>query len=285
MGTVVNPDRKSRRGGATLLVLVVLVTGASLVSLVQHAQTQGTFGLRMVNAEVETEAAMLLGLETALRLLSEHTLASPEDPFPPEVDEEGFRADSGAVIRLVFRDAQDRFDLNWLRNQGVPQESFGHLFRAAGLRGSLLVLDGWAENPELLESVDAWPLHMPEAAEWLESPLRADLTVLPPPSSGVVPLNVNAVDAELLVRMLGEPLRGWTETVLRFREQAPLPDIGGALALLPDPVAAALHPYLDVRSAYFEVRMDVEYDGFAAAGWALLRREDDGTVEVMQCRW
>ena len=275
----------SRAGGAALLVLVVLVTGASLVSLVQHAQTQRTFALRMGRAEVELEAAMLLGLNTAMRLLSEHTLAFPEDPFPPETGEEGFWADNGALIRLTFRDAQDRFDLNWLRNQGVPRESFGHLFRAAGLRGSLLALDAWTEHPPLLESVDAFALHLPEAEAWLAGPLREDVTSLPLPASGVLPLNVNAVDADLLVRMLGESLRGWTETVLRMRELDPLPDIGGALALLPAPVASALRPYLDVRSSYFDVEIGAEYDSFAGAGRALLRRSDDGTVEVIQCRW
>ncbi|MCC5844108.1 MAG: general secretion pathway protein GspK [Verrucomicrobia bacterium] len=277
--------RDTRGGGATLLVLVVLLTGASLVSLVQHAQTQRTFALRMVRAEVELEASMLLGLETAMRLLSEHTLAFPEDPFPPVTEAEGFFADNGASIRLTFRDAQDRFDVNWLRSQGVPQESFGHLFRSAGLRGNLRVLDGLTENPPLLESVDALAIHVPDAEEWLAGPLREDLAALPAPASGVLPLNVNAVDADRLVRMLGENLRGWTETVLQMREREPLPDIGGALALLPAPVASALQPYLDVRSSFFEVYIEAEYDSFAGSGQALLSRSDDGTVEVIRCRW
>lgn len=277
--------RCSAAGGATLMVLVVLVTGASLVSVVQHAQTQRTFGLRMDRAEVETEAAMLLGLATAMRLVSDHTLNFSDDPFPPETDPDGFLADSGASIRLRFRDGQDRFNLNWLGNQGVPQESFAHLFRAAELRGNLLVLDTWAEEAVPLESIDAWSLHVPEAEAWLESSLREDVTVLPVPASGVVPLNVNTVDADRLIRMMGESLRGWTETVLRMREQGPLRDIGNALAFLPGPVAGALQPYLDVRSEFLEVWIEAEYDAVVKQGWALLRRSDDGRVEVIRCRW
>lgn len=274
-----------RDGEASLLVLVVLITGASMVSLVQHAQMQRTFVLRELRGDVELEAALFLGLETAMRLLSDHTLAFPEDPFPPEMGPEALRADNGAALRISFRDAQDRFDLNWLRHQGVPQESFGHLFRAAGLRGTLRDLDAWTDNPPLLESVDALALSFPEADVWLAGPLREDLTVLPLPASGVLPLNVNAVDADRLSRMLGDNLRGWTDTLMQMREPDPLQDLSAAFALLPAPVAAALQPYFDVRSMYFEVRIEVEYDAFAATGHGLLRRSDDGTVEVVQCRW
>lgn len=284
-GTELRERKDSTSGGAYLLVLVVILTGASLVTLVQHAQAQRTFSLRMNRADAETEAAMLLGLETALMRLSEHTLAFPEDPFPPEFDPEGFRANSGALIRLRISDAQDRFNLQWLKNQGVPQESFGHLFRAAGLRGSLLALDIWAEEAKLLSTVDEWAVLLPEATEWLEGPLRADVTVLPAPATGVTPLNVNAVDAERFVRMMGEGLRGWSETVLQMRDQEPLRDMGSVLSLLPGPVGSALSPYLDVRSSFLEVWMDVEFDAVVKQGWALVQRSDDGNVEVIQCRW
>lgn len=268
-----------------MLVLVVLVTGMTLAALVQHAQARRTMALRLRRAEVETEAAMLLGLEEAMRLLSEHTLAFPEDPLPPEVNPEGMTADSGARIWLAFADAQDRFDLQWLKNRGVPQESFGHLFRAAELRGNLLALEEWAEAPEDLVTVDEWGLHVPEAAVWMTTPLRGDVRVLPVPVSGVTPLNVNAVEGERFLRMMGDGLRGWSETVLRLREVEPLRDLGGMLALLPGPVASALEPYLGVRSDFFEVRLEVEYDAVVKEGWALVQRSGNGVVEVMQCRW
>ena len=275
----------SASGGAYLLVLVVMITGVSLVSLVQHAQIQRTFALRMRRADVETEAAMFLGLQSALMLVSEHAVAFPYDPFPPETDPEGFAADSGATIRVKLTDAQDRFDVQWLRNQGVPRESFGHLFRAAGLRGNLLALDAWAMDSKPLATVEEWAVHVPEAAEWLAGPLRHDLTVLPVPATGVTPLNVNAVDADRFVRMMGEGLRGWSETVLQMRDQQPLQDLGSVLALLPGPVGSALRPYLDVRSSYLEVWLEVEFDSVVKEGWALIQRAADGKVEVVECRW
>jgi type II secretory pathway component PulK len=280
------PDGRSlKKGGAVLMVLVVMVTGASMVALVQHTQAQRTMELRLLRAGVETDAALLLGLDTAMKMLSDHFLAFPEDPFPPSTDDMGFLADSGAGIRLSFRDAQDRFDLNWLRNAGVPRESFENLFRSAGGRGGLSALDAWVREPKALDSVDVLPLYLPEAEEWLAGPLREDVTVLPLPSSGVLPLNINAVDADRLVRMLGEPLRGWTEAVLQRRAVEPLQDIQSVLTLLPDAVAAAMQPYLDVRSTFFEVWIEAEYDAVVRQGWALLKRGEGEKMEVIQCRW
>lgn len=274
-----------RAGGAMLLVLVVMMAGASMLSVLQHAQARETMALRMLQAGVETEAALYLGLETAMRLLSEHTLRFPEDPFFPEEEATAFQTDSGARIHITFRDAQDRFDLNWLSRQGVPRESFEHLFRGAGLRGSLRALDRWSEEAVPLDSVDAWPLHLPEAEAWLAGPLRSHVHVLPAPQTGVVPINVNAVDPDRFALMLGDSLRGWADTVMTLRAQSPLQDTGAVLALLPGPVASALQPYLTTRSAFVEVRVEAEFDSVVASGRTLLRRSNQGEVEVMLCRW
>lgn len=286
-------SRFGKRGTALVLVLAVLVIGAGMVAGVQHRVASQRMAWRQAALEVELRGALLLGLVSAIEAWEsdeEHAFTHPaESWFLPRE----FEADNGAVVRVIFRDAQDRFNVNWLslspdRIPGM-EDSFAFLMRANGVSPDFAVLRDFSEKGEPVETLDAFAARYSEADRWFEpnehgNP-RRHFVALPLPAGGITPLNLNSASEEVLLSLLGFQMTPWLDTLLRVREEEPIRSLEAVTVGLPPPLAARLGEWFSVRSQFLEVRVEAEAGNTLRSVDALLSRNAEGTVEVLRCLW
>lgn len=115
-------------------------------------------------------------------------------------------------------------------------------------------------------------------------PLRSLLTWIPGPHRRVTPINLNTAPDELLAVLFGRGQQHLAHAVVTLRSAAPLRLTDG-IVVLADPLRATrLLPYLDVKSEWFRIRVRVRGPRQSVAAEALVRRNTDGTVRVVQWR-
>lgn len=274
------PDTKN--ASAYLIVLVAMTGVLSLLGLVQVEVARRQTDLRIQRADTELRAALLLGLREGMELVRADGLQPPEE-------ERIFSADNGARIHLHFQDAQSRLELNSLLRSPAHVELFANLMRSQEIRIDRGLLDHWVLEGEEAVTLGEWREKFPEGGLWIaerDGVRPSDhVRVLPLPSSGPVPLNLNTVEAERLNALLGPELRAWSDTILRDREREPLLSADALLGLLPEQLAQALRPAVSVETAWIELTVHAEYDLTVREMTALLHRHPEGEIEVMACQW
>lgn len=108
------------------------------------------------------------------------------------------------------------------------------------------------------------------------------LTLLPVPRNRIVPVNINTASRETLTGVLGLGQDTLVATILTLRSLKPIRDLE-SLALMAEPgVFASVRPYLEVGSPYFEVDSQAFADGRTERVRALVARNREGRVDVVQ---
>lgn len=278
-----------RRGSALVLVLAVLVACVALAGGMHLRLVARSLSLERDAVDVELRAALILGLREGMRYWSAN-----ETPWR-EPDRKGrvFTTDTGARVTLSYRDAADRLNLNHLTLPVTPDQPRS----ALDMLEDLLRMTDPDAPPEIfhrfrktVEEEDPWfsgvdtlELLEPGAREWRGA--RDYLVALPAPRGRWLPVNVNTAPPELLYAMLGTSFRPWVDSLVLAREREPIGNLEAYLQYLPEQVRRPVDRALDVRSSHAELRIEAEIRGSRRDLTAWLRRETNGDVEVLRCRW
>jgi type II secretory pathway component PulK len=195
-------------------------------------------------------------------------------------------------VTVHVLDAQNRFNLNRLSQPlspsmvRTPDDMFGDLVRFSGMEDEnnlSRTVGPWLRLHDI-ELHDPWQLVsiQPEYVEFL-SYLGPQVVCLPRPQTGAVKVNLNTVDPDVLTAILGPQFRGWVQSVLNFREAAPIPSVSAVTRGLPAIAQSVLPDVLDVRSEYFEIRVTATKDSIQREKVTLVRCPSTGRVEVVRC--
>lgn len=284
---------KRRDGTALVLVLAVLVIGAGIVAGVQHGLARHRMAWGQSSLEVELRGALLLGLVTAIDAWENEEDTTHTHPDEPWAAPREFTADNGAEIRVVFRDAQDRFNLNnlSLSPESAPgqEDAFLLLMRMEGVDPDPAVLRDFSEKGETVRTLDEFVRLHPEAGDWFVPTETTDprrwIEVLPLQTGRPTPLNLNSVNPRVLAALLGPGMEPWVETVARAREQEPFRSVEALTAGLPPLLAVRLGEQFTVRSRFTRVHVEAGAGNTLRTVEALLVKDGEGAVEVLQCLW
>jgi len=276
-----------KQGSVFVLVLAVLAGTLSLVAGIQSLQVRRTLDSRRVHTARTLRNALIQGLQIGMETLAEGTdTESSQWPLEGETSE-------GVQLRILVRDAQDRFNVNDLtlrpreNHPRTPWDQFQSLAAAEGIPFSsdlrARLEDALLDRDVQLESARELRTFFtdPEDFDRLESRLVAH----PRPSERPATLNLQTVDPEVLRALVGEPLHAWADRVINLREQAPLQNIQATLTGLPLPLQRLLSSRLSLRSDYLEFTVVAEADYTLRTLDALVRRGSEGELEVLRCLW
>jgi len=109
------------------------------------------------------------------------------------------------------------------------------------------------------------------------------VTVLPLPRIAPVPVNLNTASRPVLLGVFGLGQDELVDSVVAMRAIRPLESLDAVVALMEPGDAAALTPYLDVRSHCFRVQARSYAQGQTQTLWVQARRARTGEVEIL--RW
>lgn len=279
----------SRRGSALVLVLAILVVCLGLAGGMHQRLVARSLSLEREATALELRAALTMGLREGMERWS-----ADESPWR-EADSASrhFETGEGVEVEVTLRDAQDRFNLNHLTLPVTPDQPrsaldmLEDLLRTTDPEAPPEIFHRFRETVEQEEpwfsGVDSLELLEPAAREWRG--LRESVVALPPPRGRGLTVNVNTARPEVLHAMLGDAFRPWVQSLLLAREREPIRNLDSYLRLLPEVVRRPVDRALDVRSSHAELRAAAEYRGTRRTLTAWLRRETNGEVEVLRCRW
>lgn len=115
-----------------------------------------------------------------------------------------------------------------------------------------------------------------------EADLLDCVTILPHPRSAPIPVNVNTAGPEVLQAVLGLDQADVVAALCVRRERAPIASADMALDLVPPARARAVRAYVGVNSTHFTLEARADGGGQMARARALVRRDADGRIEVVQ---
>lgn len=287
-------DSLSRSGAASLLVLGVLTACVTLLAGSQISLRNRAIDLRIAQAGHTMRAAAVLGLREGMALLAEDTLPGIDDPREEWGQPLRFRSSDGVSVWVQVSDAQDRLNINHLSLPvsptmiRTPETMFSELIEMKGFEPESETISSLAQEmrEEELELQD--PLQIlslvPEIMEGY--PFIGDhLSALPRRESGFIPVNLNSVQPEVLLAILGTQFQGWVERVVTARESAPIPSIESVFSGMPGIIQPVLPRVLSVQSDYFRIRVLCEIDSIQRETIALVQQSSTGDVEIIRCQW
>lgn len=109
------------------------------------------------------------------------------------------------------------------------------------------------------------------------------LTALPGERTGILPINVNTATPEVLRAILGGRDYTMVDAICRLRDSTPLTSLAPLASLMDADRLRASRCYLDVKSSFFSVYAQAARNGGSEEIYALVRRDDEGEVEIL--RW
>ncbi len=276
---------RDRSGSALLLTLLILFASVGMIAVVQQALFSRQIEQRILENEGELRAALLLALQESMRAWSEDVDRAVDHPGEPWALPRSERADNGTTLQFQLSCAQDRFNVN---NLTLPTSDL----LPRGPWDMAEVLLARREEPPKAEILRALRDDIAERAPVFADPSELgeffdgpEFIALPRPATRPVPLNLNTVRPEVLSAVLGSSFDGWVDRILRARETEPIRSAEAMTRDLPPPVLALLTSLLDTRSDVVEFRAEARRDHTRKTLQALLRRDAEGTVEVLSCRW
>lgn len=307
-------------GSALLMVLVLLAVAAGVLMQLQSASRirlrRAESGLRTARLRivaVDAAKQLLQRLADDEDLLADHVSEEWAEPLAIEHPD-------GVVVRGRILDAQSRFDLNNLaatrpaNSSERAAQALRDIIHECGLArsgGVVEALADWidADQDGLYESriylkkdlpyetpngtmdsiqeldwIEGWSLEMLAAINQEGRPaLRELVAVIPVERREPIAVNVNTAPPQLLKTLLGAGNSQIVDLLVSMRTELPI----RSLAMLENAVGSfeleRIEPYLDVKSEFFDVRVDAEHEGHAVLLSALAQRASDGTVSVL--RW
>jgi len=314
-------EHRRRRHGAALLLALAL-TGA-LAALALHLLLWSGAVRNAAAADVRgarLDLALLEAVHSAAR-----ALADDDDLGVDHPDEKWARPvrrvlPEGIEVEWRIQDGGRRFDLNALAAPSGTEtarpaaDMVADLLRRAGqarpadaaeaLRDAVDEdTDGRFEQRSDRSPVEnrpligAWdipraagfagqspPFPAPDGAEG--KPALGDLTTLHPPAGRARPtVNVNTASRAVLLALLGDDQSAAVDALIAQRELHPLRALDPITVFVEPLRMARVRPWLDVRSAFFEIRATARdtAGGAVRRVVALAGREPDGRVRVL--RW
>lgn len=106
------------------------------------------------------------------------------------------------------------------------------------------------------------------------------LTILPNQARRIEPINVNTAGRDVFLAVLGAGRSSLAGEICRRRDAHPVSDLD---QVMDAKTLTALRPYLDTRSRYFSVAAQAAKSGQQENIRALVRRSDQGEIEIL--RW
>ena len=108
------------------------------------------------------------------------------------------------------------------------------------------------------------------------------MTILPRSRSEPIPININTAGRETLLGVLGIEQEELVRTLLGLREIAPVRSIDQILIAVDPSLVERTRPYLETRSRYFRVEARAYLEGQAVNLYAMVERNKDGHIEVVE---
>lgn len=139
----------------------------------------------------------------------------------------------------------------------------------------LLHVEGWSE-----EQLARRPRE--SAMDGFDARLLDHATLIPVARNHPIPINVNTASRETLRAVMGFEQDALVDTVLVLREIRPIRQLDVFSVTAGPETFDRLQPFLDVRSHYFRIHALAEQDGRQVVIDALVKREDDGRVQLLQ---
>lgn len=139
----------------------------------------------------------------------------------------------------------------------------------------MLHIEGWSE-----EQLARRPRK--STMDGFDASLIDHTTLLPVARTRPIPINVNTASRETLRAVMGIEQDALVDTVLVLREIHPIRQLDVFSITAGPETFDRIQPFLDVRSHYFRIRALAEQDGRRAAVEALVKREDNGHVLLLQ---
>ena len=121
-----------------------------------------------------------------------------------------------------------------------------------------------------------------DPVERFDERLRNLTTLLPVSRTRPIKINLNTASHALLWALVGVENEARIDELVAYRKSNPLRKIGQASQLMPEAIHRRLEAYTDVGSAYFEVSGRAFHSGTGVSARALVQREHDGNVEIIQ---
>lgn len=139
----------------------------------------------------------------------------------------------------------------------------------------LLLVDGWTPAMFEREVANSW-------LDFSNGNLIDCVTIIPAPRSGVIPVNVNTAPPDVLQGLFGVGREAAAEFVLARRKVAPIDRFDFLATQIGNETYRQLSPYLDTRSAWFNIDVTTEKDGRTARLQVVARRDDEGRVDAVR---
>lgn len=108
------------------------------------------------------------------------------------------------------------------------------------------------------------------------------MTILPRPRSEPVSINLNTAGRETLLGVLGIEQEELVRTILGLREIAPIYSAEQALSVVDPLLSERVRPYVDVCSRYYRIEARAYLEGQTINLHAMIERNKDGDIEVVE---
>lgn len=300
--------RGAQRGLAAITALLIVAVAAAAASLMLAQQAAMIDQTMLVASRAQADQYAQAGLDWARGVLLEDLRSGPG---VDSLDEGWARPIAGlpverALVAGSITDEQGKFNLNNLvagTTKSVPDmDAFARLLASAGLAPEMAeaVLDWIDPDGDLAGASgaeDAYYLSLRRPYRAANKPmvqveelyrvrgfdaaavakLRPYVTALPARTK----VNVNTAPEAVLAAMLPKVPRTKIARFVADRQARPLRSAQELTQWASEAPAAEVSRDLDVRSAYFGVRVQVAQDDVELANDALVRRGDDGTTALV----
>ena len=295
------------RGVAAITAILIVAVAASAASLMLAQQSAMLGQASLVASRAQADLYGRAGLDWARGVLADDAKRAGDVDWLGEGWAQPIAAlpVERAVVAGTIADEQGKFNLNNLVNgsqaSGEDMAAFKRLLESLGLSGDLreAVVDWIDSNSDIYGAggaEDAYYLSLPKPYRAANqqmtqvdelyrirgfdakaiAKLRPFVTALPGLHTKV---NVNTASAEVLAAMLPELSPTDIADILRARAAKPFRNTSD-IANVAKKVNAASLAALDVKSAFYSVRVTVAQDDVQVASEALVQR-DSGNVAVL----
>lgn len=139
----------------------------------------------------------------------------------------------------------------------------------------LYAIEGW--NNDMFERDNARSRLKMFAGEMADA-----VTIIPVPRERVMPLNLNTATPDALLGLIGLGGEPVVESVVARRREAPISRLDFIAFQLGDERFRQLAPYLELRSAWFQIRAAAYRNGLSETIEVVAHRSENGSVDIVR---